>query len=84
MRHWPERPASGEALNEAVKAAAKEGEVKLGKLEIPVVIGDGALKLEKVTVEAPEGRSTFSSVVDLASMKLDSEWQIEPRLNRAE
>jgi hypothetical protein len=76
-------PASGEALNEAVKAAAKEGEVKLGKLEIPVVIGDGALKLEKVTVEAPEGRSTFSSVVDLASMKLDSEWQIEPRLNRA-
>jgi hypothetical protein len=76
-------PAAGDALTEAVRAAAKEGEVKLGKLEIPVVIGDGALKLDKVTVEAPEGRSTFSSVVDLASMKLDSEWQIEPRLNRA-
>lgn len=75
-------PASGDALLQAVRAAAKQGEVKLGKVEIPVVIGDGAVKLDKVTIEAPDGRSTFSSVIDLASMKLDSEWQIEPRLNR--
>ena len=67
---------------QAVNAAAKQGEVKLGKVEIPVVVGDGAVKLDKVTIEAPDGRSTFSSVIDLASMKLDSEWQIEPRLNR--
>lgn len=75
-------PSSGDALLQAVNAAAKQGEVKLGKVEIPVVIGDGAVKLDKVTIEAPDGRSTFSSVIDLAFMKLDSEWQIEPRLNR--
>jgi hypothetical protein len=75
-------PSSGDALLQAVIAAAKQGEVKLGKVEIPVVVGDGAVKLDKVTIEAPDGRSTFSSVIDLASMKLDSEWQIEPRLNR--
>jgi uncharacterized protein involved in outer membrane biogenesis len=75
-------PAGGEPLMEAVKAAAKEGEVKLGKIDIPIVIGDGAVKLDKVTLDAADGRSTFSSVIDLASMKLDSEWQIEPKLNR--
>jgi hypothetical protein len=75
-------PAGGEPLVEAVKAAAKEGEVKLGKIDIPIVIGDGAVKLDKVTLDAADGRSTFSSVIDLASMKLDSEWQIEPKLNR--
>ncbi len=52
-------PSSGDALLQAVNAAAKQGEVKLGKVEIPVVVGDGAVKLDKVTIEAPTAARPF-------------------------
>ena len=75
-------PSSGNALAEAVKASLKQGEVSLGKISIPVEISDGALKLERVRVEMSEGRSTFNTAVELATMKVDSEWQIEPKLDK--
>ncbi len=73
-------PSGGNGLTEAIKASLKQGEVKLGKLAIPVEISDGALKLEKVRIDMNEGRSTFATAVELATMKVDSEWQIEPKL----
>ncbi len=74
-------PSSGAPLSEAVREALKTGEVDLGKLTIPVEIGDGALKLERVRIEMKDGRSTFATAVELATMKIDSEWQIEAKLD---
>ncbi len=75
-------PSGGNGLTEAIRTSLKQGEVKLGKLAVPVDISDGALKLEKVRIEMAEGRSTFATAVELASMKVDSEWQIEPKLEK--
>lgn len=74
-------PNGGPQLADAVKGALKEGEVKLGKIAVPVEISDGALKLSKVQIDMPEGRSTFVTAVELTTMKIDSEWQIEPKLD---
>jgi hypothetical protein len=73
-------PMGGEALAQAVKTALKAGQLNLGKIAIPVEISDGAMKLGRVKIESAEGRSTFATVVDLATMKIDSEWQIEPKV----
>jgi uncharacterized protein involved in outer membrane biogenesis/tetratricopeptide (TPR) repeat protein len=74
-------PSGGNALSEAIAAALKEGQVKLGKLSVPVEISDGALKLDKVRIEMTEGRSSFATAVELQTMRMDSEWQIEPKLD---
>jgi len=74
-------PNGGAALAEAIGAALKQGEVRLGKITIPAEISDGALKLKKVQIDMAEGRSTFVTTVELATMKIDSEWQIEPKLD---
>ena len=75
-------PSGGAALAEAIGAALKQGEVNLGKLTIPVEISDGALKLKKVQIEMADGRSSFVTAVELATMRLDSEWQIAPKLDK--
>jgi hypothetical protein len=75
-------PSGGEALVQALRAALKQGQIRLGKVTIPVVIADGALKLEKVQLEQEEGRATFATAIELGSMKIDSEWQIEPKVVR--
>ncbi|HYD15961.1 MAG TPA: AsmA family protein [Hyphomicrobium sp.] len=77
-------PSGGDKLAEAIRAALKQGEVKLGKIAVPVEISDGALKLEKVRIDMSEGRSTFATAVELATMKVDSEWQIEPKLEKGQ
>ncbi len=75
-------PTGGEALAQAVKSALKAGQLQLGKIAIPIEIGDGAMKLGRVKVESAEGRSTFVTAIELATMKIDSEWQIEPKVVR--
>lgn len=76
-------PIGGEALSQAIKQTIRQGELKLGKIAIPLTIADGSLELEKVKVDAPDGRSTFQTVLELTTMKLDSEWQIEIKLARS-
>ena len=76
-------PAGGEEFAQAIADALKDGQVQLGKLTIPARIEDGALRLERVRIDMSEGRSTFATVVELATMRMDSEWQIEPRLEDA-
>ena len=73
-------PSGGDALIQALKAGLKQGQLKLGAIKIPAVVGDGALKLEKVTIESQEGRSTFETAIELATLKIDSEWKIEAKV----
>lgn len=77
-------PAGGDAFAQAIAEALKDGEVPIGKLAIPVQIEDGTLKFDKVRVDMAEGWSTFATVVELATMRIDSEWQIAPKLDGAE
>lgn len=72
-----EGPSSGEPLVTALREALKVQQLKLGKVSVPVAVGDGVLTLAKVQVETSEGRATFDTVVDLQSFKIDSEWKIE-------
>lgn len=76
-------PSSGAGLTDALRDSLGQGELRLGKITIPVKISDGALQLERVRIDMKEGRSTFVTAVELATMKIDSEWQIEPKLDTA-
>lgn len=76
-------PNSGEPLAAALRDGLREGQLKVGELVMPVTIADGAMKLAKVELDRPEGRTTFQTVVELATFKLDSEWTIEARLPKS-
>lgn len=73
-------PAGGQALVDALRASMKQGQLKLGAVKIPVSIVDGAMRLEKVSLETDEGRSTFVTAIELGTMKIDSEWKIEAKI----
>jgi hypothetical protein len=75
-------PNSGEPLAEALKVALKDGKLALGKLTVPVTLADGNLRLQQIQIETEDGRSTFDTVVELQTLRADSEWQIEPKVAR--
>ena len=75
-------PASGEDLAAAVRTALKDSSQSLGGFAIPLTVGDGAVRFDKVRLESAEGRSQFDAVIELDSLKLVSEWQIEPKVQR--
>jgi AsmA-like C-terminal region len=76
-------PVDGEELEFAVRAALKDSSQPLGGVTIPLTVGDGILRFGNVKVDAPLGRSQVNAVVELDTLKIDSEWQIEPKVQRA-
>lgn len=74
---------SGDGLAEALKGALKTGSLPLGAITVPVSLADGNLKLDAVKVETQDGVSSIRSVVELTSLRIDSEWQIEPKVTRS-
>jgi hypothetical protein len=76
-------PNSGEPLLAALREGLREGQLKVGELAVPVTLADGAMKVAKVELDRPEGRTTFETVIELATMKLDSEWNVEARLPKS-
>ncbi len=74
---------TGEPLQNAVRTALKATQLKLGKVTVPVTIGDGVMKLDRVQVDTAEGRATFDTVLDLQTLVLDSAWKIEGRVSPA-
>jgi len=75
-------PNSGDDLVAALKSAVKSGSLPLGKLAVPVTLDGGRLQLEPVQLETADGRSSFRTVVDLQSLRIDSAWQIEPKVTK--
>lgn len=55
------------------------GVVPLGPRNIAIAIADGAVRLEPVVLETPDGRATGSTTIDAETMVFDSEWRIEPK-----
>ena len=76
-------PTSGEELVQAVRTALRDSSQSLGGFSIPLTVGDGVVRFDKVRLDAAEGRSQFDAVIQLDSLKLASEWQIEPKVMRA-
>lgn len=73
-------PQGGEPLLTALRDRLRQGQVKLGEVAMPITLADGNLKLAKIDLDRKEGRTTLETVVELATLKLDSEWTIEARL----
>jgi hypothetical protein len=70
--------AGGAGLDRALRAALARGQLYLGTRMLPLVIADGAIKVGAFSVEAPEGRASNLTTIDLASLKVDSEWRLDP------
>lgn len=75
----------GEQLKTDIRTMLKSTRLKLGKVTIPVTVADGQLSLSRVQVETNEGRATFDTQLDLATLVFDSTWKIEGKaLTRAQ
>lgn len=73
---------SGDELADALKTAVRNGALPLGKLTLPVTLASGNLSLDKLEIETPDGKSSLKVVVELPTLRIDSEWQIAPRVTR--
>lgn len=74
-----EAGGAGEQLASALRTKIDAAAVTIGPRTIPIVIGDGAAKLELVTLRSDAGTTKVATTVDLASLMVDSAWVVEPR-----
>lgn len=74
-----EAGGTGEELNKAFEAQLATSDVKVGPRTIAIEIADGAAKFSPVTLQSQAGRTMVKTTVDLASLVVDSLWQVEPR-----
>ncbi len=72
-------PINSEIFIAALRDKLKQGQIKLGSLNIPVTLKDGAVTIAPIEIDGPDGKTTFSSSLEVAAMKFDSEWKIAAR-----
>lgn len=70
----------GQPLQDALRTGLREGQLRIGELAVPVTVAEGTMKLAKVQFDKDDGRTAFETVVDLATLRLDSEWTVEAKL----
>ena len=73
----------GEELANAFKAAVKDGNLPLGKLKLPATLAAGRLSLDPIKIETRDGIATATSSVDLSGLRIQTAWQIEPKVFKA-
>jgi len=73
---------TGEPLRQALRTALASAPLPLGSRKVPVVVGEGAIKIGAFTIETPQARVTNRTTIDLAEIKIDSEWKLEPKAAR--
>ena len=69
-------PNDAGAISETILATLATSEAVPGTRPVSLVLGDGALKLDPYVIDSKDGRATVTTTVDLASLNLDSVWQI--------
>jgi hypothetical protein len=69
----------GDSLKRLLRDGLAAGPVRIGPAKLAVQIGEGAIKVQKLTVETDEARATAETTVELATLKVDSEWRMEPK-----
>ncbi len=72
-------PINTEVFVAGLREKLKQGEIKLGSLNIPVTLKDGAITMSPIEVDGPDGKTIFSSSLEVSQMKFDSEWKIAAR-----
>lgn len=70
----------GEGLARALREASLLGMTTLGSRKVPVEIADGAARVGEIVTDSDEGRTVLVSTIDLAQLKLDAEWKLEPSI----
>ncbi len=75
-------PVAGEDLALAIRSALKDSSQSLGGFSVPLTVGDGIVRFDKVRLDAAAGRSQFDAVIQLDTLRLLSEWQIQPKIER--
>jgi hypothetical protein len=65
------------ALKPAITAAIARTPLVVGTRKLPFEIADGTMRLRPVQLDAPNGRVTMTGFLDLASLRIDSEWSLE-------
>ena len=75
-------PPTGEPLRQALRSALISAPLPLGNRKIPIEIGAGALKVAAFPIETPEANVVNRTTIDLAELKIDSEWKLEPKATR--
>jgi hypothetical protein len=74
----PEAP--GEALRKAVlEGLARPAPVRIGPAKVPLQIGNGALRIGQIDYETEDGRGSVTSTVEMAMLKVDSEWRLQAK-----
>ena len=63
-------------ITPALTAAIASARVENGTRQIPITIAGGDLKLDSFLIEASQGSARVSTVVRLASLAVDSVWQV--------
>jgi hypothetical protein len=72
-----------EAIKKALKAEIGAGGLTIGSRKLPIEVSDGVAKLHAVTLDLQDARLTNDTAVEISSLKMDSEWRIEPKQSHA-
>jgi uncharacterized protein involved in outer membrane biogenesis len=70
---------SGDELVAALRKQIVSSPVTVGPRTIPIAIGDGAAQLAVFSLPSPAGETRVETTVDLASLTVDSSWQLVPK-----
>lgn len=80
------RPVTVEAIEqgvvELIADPAPELRVGLGNRKLAFDIADGVITMRPFTLSTPEGRATNRTTIELARLKIDSEWKLEEQLEK--
>jgi hypothetical protein len=68
-----------EEIAELVAEKRFLGRLTFDSLAAPVTVADGTLRIEAMSLETPEARTTVKTALDLQTLALDSEWTLDPK-----
>ena len=69
-------PNDAGAISETLLASLANSRTAPGSRTIPLAIGDGTVKLDSYVIEGTNGKATVTTTIAIASLALDSLWQI--------
>ncbi|MGE8942139.1 AsmA family protein [Leptospira interrogans] len=69
---------SGDGLKQELRRTLATGPLSLGTRTVPVILGEGALRIDALSVETPAAVVTNRTTIDLGELKIDSEWRFQP------
>jgi uncharacterized protein involved in outer membrane biogenesis len=74
--------ASGPGLRSTLAAHLAAGSIAIDSRKLAFEIADGVAKVRAFSIEGPDGRVGNQTTIDLVSLRVDSEWRIEPAPDR--